>query len=170
MSLKEKRHLYYGFAFFASYDPYKITKYYSKINQIISAKKFSEENLNKLLNYINLELANKPFDIKLLKLKMFVYKRLHNKAALNIIKNQIQVIKDAILSSGNGRSTKTAFAVVLVSNEYDVLHFIGLKEVKNSYFNKKLEYIKVQPNKNGIKGIYFDVSLITRRINAKVKK
>ncbi len=169
MTLQEKRYLYYGFAFFGSYEPYKVTKYYPKINQIIASKNYSTESLSNLLNYINLELANKPFNLKLLKLKLFVFKRMRNTVEYNITKNKIKVIKDAILSSGNGKTKESAYAVIFISNEYDVLHFLNLKPFTNNFVDKKLEYIKVKENPKGLKGLYFDVSLITRRINAKQK-
>ena len=169
MTSKEKQYFYYGFAFFNFYEPYKVTKYYDKINQIVASKDFSEGNLNRLLHYINLELASHPFNLDLLKLKIFVFKRQRNQQQLQITKGQIQVIKDAILSSGNGKTKETAYAVIFISNEYDVLQFLNLKPFINNFVDKKLEYIKIKENPKGIKGLYFDVSLITRRINAKQK-
>ncbi len=169
MTLQEKRYLYYGFAFFGSYEPYKVTKYYPKINQIIASKNYSTESLSNLLNYINLELAVRPFNLELLKLKLFVFKRMRNTVELNITKNKIKVIKEAILSSGNGLSKESAYAVIFISNEYDVLQFLNLKPFTNNFVDKKLEYIKVKENPKGLKGLYFDVSLITRRINVKQK-
>lgn len=170
MSLDEKRHLYYGYAFLKSYEPYKITKYFKKINQLVTNNKWNTENLNRLLNFLNLELSNRPFDIKLLELKLFVFKRLHNIAQQNVIKKQINIIKDAIFSSGSGLKEKSPFSVIFINNEYDVLRFLNLKQAQNFYVNKAKEYIKVLPNKRNIKGVYFDINLITKRINSKAKK
>jgi len=169
MSLTEKQYFYYGYAFLKTYTPYKLYKYNQKINTIIVSKDYSNKNLQKLLNYINLELAVHPFDIRLLKIKIFVYKRLHDLQNLKIVQQQLKVIKDAILSSGNGLTEKTAYVVVFENNESDVLEFLGLNKKDKKYLNKNTELIKVEKNSKKIKRIYFNVSLLIRRLNIKNK-
>lgn len=169
MSLAEKQYFYYGYAFLKSYTPYQLYKYNQKINGIIMSKDYSQNNLQKLLNYINLELAIHPFDIRLLKIKKFVYKRLHDLQNLKIVQQQIEVIKDAILNSGNGLTAPTAYVVVFENNQYDVLEFLGLKKKEKKYLNKNTEVIEVNENSKKIKKIYFNVGLLTGRLNTKKK-
>ncbi len=169
MSTKDKQYLYYGYAFFGSYTPYKEYKYRRKINKLINENNFTKENLLLLENYINFDLVEHPFDIQLHKIQLFIYKRLRNTQKAIIKERQIQIIINAILSSGDGLSPNNAYAVIFVSNEYDILDFLKLKKEKNSFIDKNLEYIKVASNKSNIKGLYFDVSFITKKMNAKRK-
>jgi hypothetical protein len=168
MSIDEKRYFYYGFSLFKAYQPYKENKYYNKINSLIASKKYSTKSLQSLLNYVNLELADHPFDIKLLKIKIFVYKRLKDKSNYDITKKQIQVILDAIKSTGDG-AKHNPYVVVFISNQYDILKMLNLKPFTNRYINKNLEFVKVKENDKKIKGIYFDITPISRVINSKKK-
>lgn len=167
MTLEEKQYFYYGFAFLKSYQPYSLYKYNNKINRIVSSKEFSVQNLQKLLNYINLELALHPFNLKLLKIKSFVYKRLRDSQNLKIIEKQIHVIKDAIISSGNGLSEQTPYFIIFEENLYDILDFLGLKGKNKRYLDKNLELIDVGKNSKYSKRFYFNVSLLARRLNTK---
>ncbi len=164
MTLEEKRVFYYGFAFRNSYEPYKISKDRNEINTILLSRIFDEITLNKLDVLIRNELVDNPFDLKLHNLHIFVYKKLRQKDKVAIKLKQIQVIKDAILSSGDGKSKKTAYHVIFVKNEYDILKLLKLKEKKHLFIDKNFECIFVQPNPQNIEKVYFNITMCAKKL------
>ncbi|WP_255580285.1 DUF4919 domain-containing protein [Flavobacterium sp. UMI-01] len=79
--------------------------------------------------------------------------------------HQISLIFDAILSSGDGLTKETAFAVTSVSAEYEITSILGFSPVKNPVFiDQNYEYIEIEPNDKNVKGIFFDVSRTTYRM------
>ncbi len=164
MTLEEKRTFYYGFAFRYSYEPYKISKDRREINTILYNRIFNKKILNKLDVLLRNELVNNPFDLELHNLHIFVYKKLRKKDKVAIKLKQIQVIKDAILSSGDGKSKKTAYHVIFVKNEYDILKLLKLKEIKYQFVDKNFECIFVQPNSQNIEKVYFNITMCARKL------
>ncbi len=164
MTLEEKRVFYYGFAFRHSYKPYKVSKDRKEINTILHNSIFNKETLNKLDVLLRNELINNPFDLELHNLHIFVYKKLRQKNKIAIKLKQIQVIKDAILSSGNGKSKKTAYHVIFIKNEYDILKLLKLKEVKYQFVDKNFECIFVQSNPQNIEKVYFNITMCAKKL------
>ncbi len=164
MTLEEKRTFYYGFAFRYSYKPYKVSKGRKEINTILRNRVFDKITLNKLDVLLRSELIDNPFDLELHNLHIFVYKKLHQKDKVAIKLKQIQVIKDAILSSGDGKSKKTAYHVIFIKNEYDILKLLKLKEKKHQFIDKNFECIFAQPNSQNIEKVYFNITMCARKL------
>lgn len=168
MSLEEKRAFYYGFAFRYSYEPYKISKSRKQINSILQKKVFNKSTLNELDVLIRTELSDNPFDIELHNLHIFVYKKLRLKDKVLLKLKQIQVIKDAILSTGNGKTKKTAYHVIFVKNEYDILKLLQIKAIKHQFIDKNYECVLVEENTRGIKKVFFNITMCAKSIRQKL--
>lgn len=164
ITLEQKRHLYYGYAFQEDFKHFKfnglldsISKY-ENINthaSLLKALKFREEILSK-----------NPFETGIIDGKIGIYRNLgnHNEFMKGI--HQITLIFDTILSSGDGLTKETAFVITSVSCEFDIISMLGLAPIKDPVvIDENYEFIEVTNNDKNVKGIFFDVSKTTYRIS-----
>ena len=67
-----------------------------------------------------------------------------------------------IMSSGDGKTEKTAFIVVKVLDEYSILNALRLQFKRQALTSKKKKYydlMNVAQNEYGIEKLYFDINL-----------
>jgi len=66
-----------------------------------------------------------------------------------------------ILASGDGMSETTAFHVLNVSHEYDILNILGYEFSGNQKLTEgKCDYLSLKDNNDQVHGLYFDVKQI----------
>ena len=70
----------------------------------------------------------------------------------------MRIIVDVLLSSGDGLTKKTAFYVIYVSHEYDLLKVLGFDYGGEQTLTEHYDYLLLGDNSKNIKGLYFDVS------------
>ena len=159
MSLQEKRHLYYGFIFHESYNPYAHSIYMDSISQYYGKSKLVNDDYKKIIKYSDSILSITPFDIRSLQAKAFAYYSLYEKEKELKVQNQIMIIYDAILSSGDGLNKDNAFHILFISHEYDLIDFLGFKfSGEQSLVDDKYDHLLLLPNEYQIEGLYFDAS------------
>ena len=71
---------------------------------------------------------------------------------------QLDIIVDALMSSGDGISKETAFYVINTSHEYALLGILGFGFGGQQSLIEHYDYLTLAENKEGVKGLYFDVS------------
>lgn len=159
MSLQEKRHLYYGYVFQNSYNPYAHSIYMDSISQFYGKGNLLKNDYRKIILYSDSILSHIPFDIRSLQAKAFAYYSLDEKEKELKVQNQIMMIYDAILSSGDGLAKESAFHILYISHEYDLIDFLGFKfNGEQSLVEEKYDYLLILPNEFQIEGFYFDAS------------
>lgn len=158
MTIKDKRYLYYGFTFQKEYKPYTSSKVKPKIAKLLSKEELTKEDLNELSKLIKLHLINFPFDITMLNAQIYTYKKLKLKYEAFKIRNQIKVIKEVLLSSGDGLLQKTAFHIINPNHELEILKFLGLQQKGTRKSINEFEYLSLESNRNRINGLYFNLS------------
>lgn len=159
MTLKEKQYTYFGFAFQKEYQPYGASKEKKKLNKILSKNKISTAELTNILKLSNTYLKKNPFDIQIYQIQIYAYKRLRYKKEVERKLNQIRLIKEMVLSTGDGLTKKSAFHLLYVSHQKIILNALNLIQKGKHVSQKTLEYVYVKPNKNNIKRIYFNLTL-----------
>lgn len=160
LSLQEKRYLYYGFSFQESYNPYTHSIYKDSITQYYKKSKLEKKDYKKIILYSDSVLINNPFNIRILQAKAFAYYSLHEKENELKTQNQIMMIYDAILSSGDGLAKESAFHILYISHEYDLIDFLGFKfSGEQSLVEEKYDYLLILPNDYQVQGIYFDATV-----------
>jgi len=76
-----------------------------------------------------------------------------------------------ILSSGDGRTEESAFHVISVSHEYDILQVLGFEfGGQQSLTTKDCDYLAVKENEYDIKGFYFNVQMLLEKEKDLFKK
>ena len=69
------------------------------------------------------------------------------------------LLRDAIMSTGDGLSENTAFVVIYIPDEYEILEVLGFKfGGSQSLIEGNYDLLEIDQNPYGITEIYFDVS------------
>lgn len=158
MSLEEKRHLYYGFSFQPGYAPYGHSDYEDSLNSFLQKGSPNEQEYEKMIRFADSALLYNPFNNRVINAQLVAYEKLGNSDSFDKKLNQMRIIFDALFSSGDGRSKKTAFYVIYTSHEYDLLNVLDFEFGGEQGLIEHYDYLKVAPNSYGIEGLYFDVS------------
>lgn len=164
----EYRYLYYGYVFTKNYQPYWRFDKDEELEPYYRKKKISEKDYDKVLALTSEALAQFPFDLQKLNYSIYVC---HTKGDIAMAKKQARRYYNtlnAIFSTGNGETCETAYHVISTSNEYTILGFYDF-EFKMQSLRGNCDYLTVAKNKQGVKGLYFDVSRLFERMREMMK-
>lgn len=174
MNLEEKRHLYYGFQFTDKYSPYGSGKFSDSLRKIFDQEGFTDEHALLAIRYCDSILDNNPFDLKTLNTAINLYNKQGNFEKKALTRTKLNILLDAILSSGDGLTDSTAIYIIAVPHEYFIIKVLGLKPGGMQRLIGKNDYIKLEENNDNIAGLYFDVTAsfgsLSRMFGDKKKK
>ena len=169
-NLNEKRHLYYGYSFQEKYSPYGSSTYTDSLTIFYEKDTLTEFDLKKIIKFSLLIIDEAPFDLRALNNLSYSYYRLGNIGLGNLYNYKSLLIVDAIMSSGDGISEKSAFYVIYISHEYDLLEALGFGfGGEQSLLISGFDYLTLQDNEFGIEGLYFEISRSLEHLNLMFK-
>lgn len=168
-SIDEKRHLYYGYTFQSHYNPYGFLPFNDSIREILNKDSLVPGDYDRILVFTDSLLNHNPYDIRALnnRLMVFDFREDEDEFMKNVIK--MNVIFDAILSSGDGMTPETAMYVIEPHHEYEVLNLLGFNFGGQQSLIGTCDYLTVRKNQYMIDGFYFDVSPCLKNLNMKFK-
>ncbi len=170
MTLKEKRYLYYGYSFQEAYSPYGTSNFSDSLSVLFKKEQLlNKEDLNKMIKFSDSVLVEYPFDLRAMNYQLYAFKKLGKKSEFDKKINQIRIIIDAILSSGDGLKMETAFYVIYISHEYDLLDILGFEFGGEQSLIEHYDYLKLAKNPQKIDGFYFDISPSLNSLNDMLK-
>lgn len=169
MTLKEKRYLYYGYSFQDAYSPYGHSDFSDTLREVLQKEQYTDEELNRIIELSDSILVDNPFDLRVINYQLYALDKLEKKIEFDKKINQMRIVVDALLSSGDGLKKKTAFYVIYTSHEYDLLNILGYEFGGEQSLIDHFDYLKVAKNSQNIKGFYFDVSPCLNSMNEMFK-
>lgn len=159
MTLGQKRHLYYGFRYQKNYNPYGIPKQMAELRPILQKTPLSDADALKVVSLGKAILADNPFDLRMMNVMLYASEQIKDTQLFNATLGQMKITVDALMSSGDGKSTATAFHVISVADEYQLLHVLGYKPAgKQQLVDGHYDFLELADNPDKIKGLYFDVT------------
>jgi len=146
------------------YDPYdvEIDNLRKKIKLNIEEKKFEEA-----LEIANIILEKRYIDIKTHSYCSYIYEQLDDSAKSKYHRDIYNGLLNSIYFSGDGKSPKTAFIVMEISEEYDLLNYLRLNQseqyliIKDGY---SFDRIKVF-DENIETELFFNIDLALKRFS-----
>jgi hypothetical protein len=165
MSPEEKRHLYYGFVFQADYSTEYTSKNRDRFVEILQKKELNEVDYDQIISYGDSILKTSPFDLRVLNYQNIAFEKRGINNRMIKSSAQMGIITNAILSTGDGLTEKSAFYVTTISHEYDILNIIGFEFGGSQSLIKTCDYLTVKENSDKIKGLYFDISPSLAKLN-----
>lgn len=157
LTLEQYRNLYYGYTLQEDFVPYKGQK-----KQLIDARrKFTKAKGDgtiapEMIRIAKASLDDNPFDIPAINIIAVSYLQIGDTVQYNVWDIKQKGILDAIISTGDGAEPSSAFHVIDIEHEYEVLSRLGLQVESDSLVNDKIEYLKVKENAENEKGFYFN--------------
>jgi hypothetical protein len=154
------RYLYFGYTFQDGYSPYETTDAETIINELQQKDTIVETDLSVMLEKCREVLKIHPFSAHYLLISAVTCQQSGLAEEARNFYFKYQGVISAILSSGDGASEKSAWSVILISDEYEMIHALGFQSTgKQKMLGKSLcDFIYVQANDYNIDGFYFDIS------------
>jgi hypothetical protein len=158
---EDYRYLYYGYSFQPDYNSLNMSPARDSIKQILNQQgDLTPADYERLEKFITEALKGDPFSPQYLNMLAGLYKNTGKDDLFERIKYKFSTIVDAILSTGDGRSTKTGWFVTNVEHEYDLIRILGFKfGGQQSLVDGPCDYMTLEENDYGLKGLYFNVSI-----------
>jgi len=157
LTLEQYRCLYYGFTLQEDFVPYqKEREMLFEIRRELVKTNGAKSTCSEAIKVAQSALEDDPFDLLAISTLSFSYLQLKDSMSYALWNNKQEALLDAIVSSGDGDDVESAIHVINLEHEYEVLNRLGLQIESDSLCNDEVEYLKVQPNAEEIRGVYFN--------------
>ena len=164
LNMEDFRVLYYGTLFTSSYSPYARPEKNDTLTAIFTSDTVTVDDFRTIIRLESKILEKFPFNIWDLSVLSFSYHNTGDTVQYNNTSFKLNMVVRTILSTGDGRTEETAWHVISVDHEYDLLNLLGLSFGGDQALTKGgCDYLKVKPNEFDIEGLYFDVNQILEK-------
>jgi hypothetical protein len=162
LTLRDYRMLYYGYFFQPSYTVFNQTPQADSVRMILGEKEsLSPAEWQELIRLGKLNLEANPFDIKGLNIVWVAHRHVGDSAGARVYFDKLKKLVQTILASGDGLSEQTAFHVLNVAHEYDLVNILGYEFAGNQQLtDSHCDYLSLKSNNDNLPGLYFDVKQI----------
>ena len=154
------KHLYYGNIYTDNYRPYTVSNLEEEFNNVYVQKRFSEA-----LEIGKKVLRENPINLNLTFSMLVCYYESGKKDTAKIFADKYFSLLNVIYQSGDGKSISTAFVVININDEYQVLSDLELNIKGQALLNGPTDKLiidkKGQKRVKGqkkIKELYFNIS------------
>lgn len=155
---KENTLIYYGNYFYQNYSPYSRHRKEDKF-----LKYYFAENYNKAIPIGKKIIQDNPVNIKVLLKLLVSYYQIGDTLNTDLYADMYFDLIEVILNSGDGNSITTAYVVINVSDEYEVLKYFEL-ESKGQVLSVETDILTIDTvnqktisGKEKIEKLYFNV-------------
>lgn len=165
----EFRLLYYGHLYQNNYDPYSPAMEHNALALYLKKETLTPADCDAIINYTNISMNDFPFNFHHLRMAVYAY---HVKGDLKEADNRMKMLNgiiNAILSSGDGKSLRTAFHVVYPPHEYEIVNFLGFN-AEYQKLNNVWDIISLSKNSKNIPALYFNVEEMLNIYRERIEK
>jgi len=169
MTAEEGRHLYFGYVFQSNYIPADTSRYNKLLADVLIKSTLLTDDYDRILQYSEALLQEDPFNLRALNARMLVYAQQNDAASYKAVARKRRIVQDAIVGTGDGMSEKTAFYVIKVAHEYDILPFLGFSFGGEDRIlkNNRINYLSLGQNRFGVERIYFNIKPVIEHVSAR---
>lgn len=158
LSMEQYRALYYGFTMQEDFVPYQ--KEHEKLfeirRQLVNTSGKDKQTCSEAIKVSKAALEDNPFDLLAISTLSFSYLQLKDTVSYQLWNDKQNSLLDAIISSGDGDDIEGAIHVINIEHEYEVLNRMGLQVEADSLCNDQVEFLRVKPNAEDVRGIFFN--------------
>jgi hypothetical protein len=157
LSLQQYRYLYYGFTLQEDFVPYQLASQpLLACRKQILAQQNDAQVYERAIKLSEAALENNPFDLLAISTLAVSYLQRGDTTNFQLWNAKQNSLLDVILSSGDGDAPESAFHVINVEHEYEIINRLGLVIEADSLCNSSIEYLRVRENAEGERGFYFN--------------
>lgn len=157
-TILEKRHLYYGYQFQPNYKPYSTSDLLDGMLAILQKTQQTDAELRQVVQNADSVFMEYPFSVLALNFQLHALKLLGQVNLYHTRLRQLFTVLDAIASTGDGITKRTAIFVIDPSHEYAIVNLLGFEFAGSQYLTDHFDFLEIKPNEAKLRGLYFDVS------------
>lgn len=159
-NLEEARHLYFGYIYTPEYSPSSPSEESVQLTEMVDDQKITSENARLIIELAKNCIKLNPIDFYALSVLALAYKTIGAVSDYDSIHKKINIIFEAISSTGSGKSVNKAYHIIYQSHERP---FMEMQKLQFQYPQRlgKCEYFQVA-NKNNkfTKRVYFNIEKV----------
>ncbi len=171
LSLQQYRYLYYGFTLQEDFVPYQsATQALLTLRQQMVQEPESEKKsvvYTRAVQVANNALADNPFDLLAIGTMAIAQLQRGDTTAYEQWIAKQNSLLDVISSSGDGDSPESAFHVINIEHEYEIINRLGLIVESDSLCSDRVEFLRVRENADGERGFFFNFGPCSKVYKAK---
>lgn len=165
LDLEEYRHLYYGHNFQESFSPYGSSEQLTQIRAIVQKKEEPDAgDYKEIIKLAHEGIQERPFSIDLLNYLATGYRQTGDDENFARWRHNLFGVLDAILSSGDGKSAKSAFHVAEVRDEYILVDILGFEYGGQQSLlhegSDAFDYLTLAKNDAKLEGLFFNITRV----------
>lgn len=158
LTIQEKMHVYYGFTFQDTYNPYVVLSEQKYLTKLMNESSNTQEEYNIMIGVIDNILEKLPFDFMALSYRAHFAKILGD-MELELESNaRLQIIADAILTTGDGINKQSPYYIIDQNDKFYILSRLGLEYAGDQTMEETFDYVKLINNAQNINKLYFEIS------------
>jgi hypothetical protein len=157
LNINEYRALYYGFTYQKAYLPYGNPPQDAILARYANKDQLSIADCDTILLNAGQLVAKFPFDIHWINRMAYAYHVKGDDLDARLLSYKAKMIIQTIFSTGNGRMVPTAWHVIEVGDEYEIIYMLGLFPLHQTLVGLECDHITVETNRSGVNGFYFNV-------------
>ena len=159
LTSEDFRYLYYGFTYQDAYSPYGIPALQDSLISYLSRQELLRAEYEVAARIGRQLLRESPFRLRETFITAVAYEMAGNGKMSSIYFSFFEKQVDAIMSSGDGLSTNTAFVVIYIRDEYEMLEVLGFKfGGGQALLAGDYDKLELEENPYGVEALYFNVS------------
>ncbi len=163
MSDEEYHHLYYGYAYQATYRPLEVNSAMTRVQEIMARLSIDTPSVYDIDELIAAGIAameHDPFSPQLLNVLAYAYGASGDKVREKAYADHLAGILRTIERSGDGLKERTPMHIIMFSHGLDYIASKNIKYLKGRIISRNVEFVPFDFPKNKVKGYYFDYSRI----------
>lgn len=159
LSALEFRYLYYGYTFQSDYSPYGTPALQDSLVNYLTRPELMRAEYEVAARIGGELLQANPFRLRETFITAVAYEMAGNLRMSGLYFDLYKKQVDAMMATGDGLSTQTAFSVIYVQDEYELLEVLSFEFSGNQHLLEGgFDMLELKANSAGIDALFFDVS------------
>ena len=159
LTAQDYHYLYYGYAFQDKYQPLEPIIWTDKIYLVFErGDTLDSEGAVEILSLAKRVMEQDPFSPSNINYMTYAYAILGDTLNERINAERFSKIVATIEASGSGLTEKSPWHVLWFSHAADIMTIRGYEAVRRNIISRSVEYVRVAPNDDDVKGFYVDYS------------
>lgn len=169
MTSTDYRYLYLGTMFQEDYNPYRRSVFAEKVLPLTYKEKHTRAELDTMIKYTRLALDDTPFDLNQMNFLIYALREKGKVNIANIWQYRMNRLLEAIVSTGTGADTTSAWYVIYPRDEATIIN-LGSKKVqsiKPNFVEPYYDCIEVTDDQGRSQQYYFNIKTVLEEFNRK---
>ncbi|MDE6403371.1 MAG: DUF4919 domain-containing protein [Muribaculaceae bacterium] len=169
MTTADYRYLYLGSMFNEDYNPYRRSVYADTVLPLTFKEKHTRAELDVMIKYCQLALEDTPFDLNQMNFLIYALREKGKVNLANIWQYRMNRLLEAIMSTGSGADTTSAWYVIYPRDEATIVNLRSKKveSLNPTFVEPYYDCLEVTDNQGKQQQYYFNIKTVLEEFNRK---